>query len=144
MAVLGPLIAKENSSGKITKAQSNKKSKYLSLARIEDSSEDYSEYEDGDHDKSSGHRSKVAEDNDLGSDSEFKIEDDSDNEVTINSHGACNSDGTFKRKRKSDSKEGATPDPNGRVKGRDLVPWTRKLYVLLFSEWHCILCFSCI
>jgi hypothetical protein len=111
---------KNGSTGKITKAQS-KKSRYA--VRSHQNAENFDDYDYGEPNRT---RSKEVDDDYLESEGEFEIDDDSDDEFTIISNTKSNNTAKSKRKRNSKNKDRALPDPNGRVKGRDLIPWTSK------------------
>jgi hypothetical protein len=129
--------------GRVTKTRSNKgnnASAYLNADNDED--DDYKPY---------GIRSKSIDsefDHDMAEDSDdeyivgkkakskatgnskqkAKANNKSDNKVVANNKVKAQTENKAKTKKDGKSKkDGTLPDPHGRVKGRDLIPWTRKL-----------------
>jgi hypothetical protein len=81
------------------------------------------------------------EDGYYGSDGDFEIEDDNEDEdggendnFKIKSTTASNVKATGSSKAKTKKPKGGAPDPNGRVVGRDLIPWNRKSCVVPSSR----------
>jgi hypothetical protein len=106
--------------GKITKARS-KKSRYAAPSH-----QNVDNLDDYDYPEPSRTRSEEVDDNYLESEGELEIDDDSDEEFTIISNVKSNNTAKSRPKHSSKNKDRALPDPNGRVKGRDLVTWTSK------------------
>jgi hypothetical protein len=105
-------------------------SAYLKLKdRFKNNMADYQDQEDADED---GHS---------GSDSDFKIADDGEDEdgdendnYNIKSTTASNVKATASSKVKAKKPKEGAPDPNGRVVGRDLIPWNRESCILPSSR----------
>ena len=114
------------SNGRITKARS-KKGNYASSSLSADDEEH--------DDEPSSVRSMSSGSEGYDNDGEFNNAEDSDDEYTIGNKTKSKGAGKPKQKSKSNTKtntkvnikkDGTAPDPHGRVKGRDLIPWTSK------------------
>ena len=109
---------KNNSNGRITKSRSQKSS-YKYAFRDENVDDD-----EEDEDDRFSNQSQSADD-EFDSDGEFITADDTDDDYPGSSNIKSNGAGNAKPKSMS-KKDGTRPDPNGRVKGRNLIPWTSK------------------
>lgn len=109
-------LSNNGSHGRIMKARS-KKSNYVSPYPKADDGDDDDDYEPFDR------RSKANCHEGLDSDDEFSTVESSDDEYTGSKNAKSKGSGNFKQRGKP-KKDGAFLDPNGRVKGRDLIPWT--------------------
>jgi hypothetical protein len=115
---------KSGSNARVTKARSQKSSYRYVPKHAADDDDDEEEEEEEEDDGNFSTQSESTDD-ELDFDNESNIADDTDDEYTgganTKSKGAVNTKPKSKPK-----KDGTGPDPNGRVKGRDLIPWTSK------------------
>lgn len=112
---------KKNSNCRITKSRSPKSS-YRYAFRYENMDDE--DGDDEDEDDRFSNQSQSPDDY-FDSDGEFNIAEDTDDDYTGGSNIKINGAGNTKPKVTS-KKDSTRPDPNGRVKGRDLIPWTSK------------------
>lgn len=113
-------VMKNDSNSRFTKARAQKSSyRYASLSQNADDDD-----EEGDYDRFSNQSQSAVDD--FKSDGEFSIAEDTDDEYTIGDNTKPKGAGNAKPNGKPKTKGGTRPDPNGRVKGRDLIPWTSK------------------
>lgn len=133
--------SKNGVKGRVTKTRSNKANNASAYLNADD--------DDDDDYKPSGIRSKSIDsefDHDMAEDSDdeyiagkktkskatgtskqkAKANTKSDNKIVANNKVKAQTETKTETKTKT-KKNGILPDPHGRVKGRDLIPWTRKL-----------------
>ena len=127
---------KNGSNGRITKARSKKGNHAFSFLHADDDDDD----DDGPSSarsmsNGSDDRDSHDGDSDGNSDGNFDIAEGSDDEYTVGNKTKAKGAGKRKQKAKANiktntkanaKKDGTAPDPHGRVKGRDLIPWTSK------------------
>lgn len=111
------------------------KKKYVPAYLDKDEDEDGEfEWDDGylDKNESRNLRSEAVEDEYIESDDALEVDNDSEDYSPTHSKSKAKSNVAAVSKRSYRRRNtGATPDPNGRVKGRDLVPWTSKSCTLM-------------
>jgi hypothetical protein len=116
--------------GKIMKTPSKKK--YIPAYLDEDDDGDFEYDDEYENDGSRNLRSKAVEDEYIESDDASEVGNDSEDVSPAHSKSKTKSNVAGVSKRNySRRNPGAVPDPNGRVKGRDLVPWTSKSCTLI-------------
>lgn len=127
IASAGSTIAtKKDVKARVTRARSQKgksTSPYPNANDDDDQDDDespnlWSEAKSPGYDDSDSYSQSSADD---GSDDEYSFSGNTSSNTSGNSNSTSNT-----------SNNGVHPDPNGRVKGRDLIPWTSKSIALLF------------